>query len=326
VWVTTPNTTSQPDLHLLDDAPATGAPALLASLDLGVDDGDVAAQGARAFVAARTPSHALTVVRAAEASARVADTVGSVAPAVAVTLGPRHVYLAGAAGAPLLQVVDPGEPLAAVADTNGDGIVTVVCLGDSNTMFDHVGGLRRSWCEQLDDAVANPNWHVVNRALLGMTAVDLGRTLGDYTMYVDAPTPHPVTIDATLRLDRADVVILAFGTNDLRPIGEKVATPEQLVAAYQAHVRKLERGGVGLVLVALTPPTVPPSPASDVPRIEAANALLRRTFPADRLLDFWTGMGPEDFGYGTEHDGVHIGPSGQRKRMQSAYRRLVPDA
>ncbi len=325
VWVTTPNQTAQPDLHLLDDGSGTGAPVLRASLDLGADDGDVTAQGARAFVAARTSSRALTVVRAAGTSARVADTVGSAAPAVAVGLGPRHVYLAGAPGAPLLQVVDPGAPLAAVADGNGDGLVTVVCLGDSNTMFDHVGGQRRAWCEQLDDAIANPNWHVVNRSLLGMTAVDLGRMLGELTMYVDAPTPHPVTIDATLRLDRADVVVLAFGTNDLRAITNELATPEQLVAAYQAHERKLRAGGVPLVLIALTPPTVPPSPASDLPRIDAANALLRRTFPADRLLDFSTGMVPADYGYRGEHDGVHIGQSGQRKRMETAYRRLVSD-
>jgi hypothetical protein len=325
VWVTTPNQSAQPDLHLLDDDAGTGAPALRASLDLGADDGDVTAQGTRAFVAARTASRALTVVRAADASARVAETVAAAAPAVAVGLGTRHVYLAGAPGAPLLQVVDPGTPLAAVADGNGDGIVTVVCLGDSNTMFDHVGGLRRSWCEQLDDAIANPNWHFVNRALLGMTAVDLGRRLGDLTMYVDAPTPHPVTIDATLRLDRADVAVLAFGTNDLRPITNALATPQQLVAAYQAHARKLQAGGVPLVLIALTPPTVPPSPASDLPRIDAANALLRRTFAADTLLDFSTGIVPADYGYRDEHDGVHIGQSGQRKRMQTVYRRLVPD-
>lgn len=325
VWMTTPNRGGRPDLHLLDDT-GTGAPTLRASLDLGADDGDVAAQGARAFVAARTASHALTVARATDAGARIAATVTGAAPAVAVALGARHVFLTGTEGGPLLQVIDPGSPLAAVSDTNGDGLVTVVCLGDSNTMFDHVGGLRRAWCEQLDDAVANPNWRFVNRALLGMTAVDLRRTLGDLTMYVDAPTPHPVTIDATLRLDHADVVILAFGTNDLRPLTNELATPEQLVTAYQAHVEKLRRGGAGVVLIALTPPTVPPSPPADLPRIDAANALLRRTFPADMLLDFAAGMVPGDYGYGDEHDGVHIGQSGQRKRMQTAYRRLLPDS
>src|SRR5262249_7966826 len=158
-------------------------------------------------------------------------------------------------------------------------------------------------CELLDDAIANPNWRFVNRALLGMTAVDLGRTVGDIPMYVDDPkTAQPVTIDATLKLDHPDVVVLAFGTNDLRPIRNKTAPPEQLVPTYQAHARKLGRGGVPLVLIALPPPPVPPSPASDLPRIDAANDLLRRTFPASGLLDFATGMVPADYGYRDQHD------------------------
>jgi lysophospholipase L1-like esterase len=244
--------------------------------------------------------------------------------AVAVALGVRQVVVASAAGPSVLEVVDPGRPLAAVTDTNGDGFVTVTCLGDSNTMFDHIGNVRRSWCELLDDAIANPNWRIVNRSLLGMTAVDLGRKIADTDAYVDAPSETAtVTIDATLRNDRADVAVLAFGTNDLTAIaGRKVASPTALVEAYQRHVAKLERGGVGLVLVALTPPTVPPAPASDAAAITAGNELLRARFPAASLLDFYSVMCPEDYG-GIDHDGVHIGRSGQWKRMEVAYRRLV---
>jgi lysophospholipase L1-like esterase len=113
------------------------------------------------------------------------------------------------------------------------------------------------------------------------------------------------------------VVVLAFGTNDLR----YGSSPRAVARRYQALRRRAEAGGA-VVYLALTPPVLPPDPDAEriAREVTRLNLMLRETWPSSRLLDFHTGFGPGDF----ESDGVHVSDAGQRKRAAVARRILAP--
>jgi lysophospholipase L1-like esterase len=186
-------------------------------------------------------------------------------------------------------------------DRDGDGVTRVACLGDSNT-FAHPGP---GWCDLL--GTASPHWVMSNRSWNGMSVIDFGETYGGFVL---AAAPH---VDEVLTLDHPDVVILAFGTNDLR----HGATPQAIVEAYAQAKAKIERTGARC-LIALTPPTQPPqSPTLNEPTRDL-NARLRAAFPAD-IVDFWSGMTPAEF----KPDGLHVNEAGHAKRAAAAREALL---
>jgi len=113
---------------------------------------------------------------------------------------------------------------------------------------------------------------------------------------------------------RPDGIVLAYGTNDVmqrKPVDE-------IVAAYRARCTEAAADNVRC-WVALTPPMggawVPYEPA-----VEQLNAALRTTFSPETLIDFFGGIAyPADFGV----DGIHLGDSGQRKRLAAARKALA---
>lgn len=102
---------------------------------------------------------------------------------------------------------------------------------------------------------------------------------------------------------RADVVVLAMGTNDVG-----LRTPAELLKCVQEAI---ERAAPRRVLVALVPPLGATYAVSES-AVEAFNAELRRTFPAKQLIDFWTGFSEADL----ESDGLHITDAAQRRRAK----------
>ena len=113
------------------------------------------------------------------------------------------------------------------------------------------------------------------------------------------------------RVDAPDVVLLAYGTNDLM----RHTSPEQVVAATLGHVLRAREEGVD-AFVALTPPA--PQLGGDFgERVEALNALLRRAVHPDRILDFHSGFSAADFA-----DTVHLDAGGQEKRARAAWAAL----
>jgi lysophospholipase L1-like esterase len=192
----------------------------------------------------------------------------------------------------------------AVPDLNGDGKIVVACLGDSNTDRRWPPPDTHKWCELAADRV--PGWTFVNRAVSGSTVSERPGPEGWSGTQLDTTLPH----------DAPDAVVLAFGTNDVR-FGRATA---DVVAAYRAAVARVEATRAR-AFVALTPPIYPPEP-EHAAALDALNAALRAGFPADRLVDFASGMTRADFGA----DGLHPNDDGQRKRADAALRTLRPSS
>lgn len=211
-----------------------------------------------------------------------------------------------------------------VADLTGDGKVVIACLGDSNTgTLEGFGGVT-SWCTLLNNLVQPTlGWQTVNVGIPGGTVLHPGP---------DTPSRSASTQLATaLALpDPPDVVLLAFGTNDL-----PADSFANVIAAYQAVKSEAESlSPPRRVAIALTPPQcvtlgdgqpnlINGQPANNV--IASFNALLQSTFTGpDDLLDFFSpmviggGCGGNDY-----MDCIHMNLSGQQKRAQTAQQRLT---
>ena len=177
-------------------------------------------------------------------------------------------------------------------DRNGDGVVRVLCLGDSNTA---VTGTLTKWCEYTA-AQFGPPWAFVNRALIA-TATD------------------PVLAQSAVDETHPDMVLIAWGTNDVRAdYFDKTAeeTTADLLALRQALLDQ----HLG-VLLALIPPQFGVYAANES-TLELVNAQLRAAIPAAGLLDFWTGFGLADF-----PDGLHCTDTAQHRRADLTRQALL---
>jgi lysophospholipase L1-like esterase len=181
-------------------------------------------------------------------------------------------------------------------DANQDGTLVVACLGDSNTWDD--GGAGPKWCEFLQEQ--QPTLKVIeggtilteptlteNIGIVGAAACDAG--MGELAI-AEAMVPPP------------DIVIAAFGTNDL---GAEHLQPADIVPCYQA----LQAAAREPVYVALTPPAFGQS-WSD--QIVPLNDLIKATFP--KWIDFYTGFTQDQF----YPDGIHLMTPGQMQRATVA--------
>jgi lysophospholipase L1-like esterase len=186
-----------------------------------------------------------------------------------------------------------------IRDRDGDGRITVACLGDSNTQS--TPSMPRPWCERVAEHAPPAGWKLVNRGEAGATAVGF-RSL----ILADEHLDYAVENDAV------DAVILAYGTNDLLIAR---SPPEEVALAYGRLRQRARSAGVD-VFVALTPPVEPP--IRDVnPEVRELNSMIAKLFPASRIIDFWSGMAPEDY-----TDGLHLDASGHAKRALAAWRVL----
>lgn len=205
-----------------------------------------------------------------------------------------------------------------VRDRNGDGRITVVCLGDSNTQIGYL--FDDTWCERLElllnrspkpqpptrpagDPSADPVvWETLNRGWSGATAISLPST-----------RRAEEQLAYTLEFDAADVVILAFGTNDLL----QGVSPEDVLVATLRHMLRARESGVD-TFVALVPPALSQSAAFDE-AVESTNALIRRAMRADRVIDFASGLTPDD-----DMDDIHLNHAGHIKWASAALAALRP--
>lgn len=187
-----------------------------------------------------------------------------------------------------------------VRDRDGDGRTVVVCLGDSNTQAGY--RVPDTWCEQLGRALDDPTWVTVNRGWAGATAISLPslRRAADQ-------------LDYALTFDAPDAVILAYGTNDLL----QQAAPEDVLAATMRLVLRAREFGVD-AFVALVPPSLDPSDRFEAD-VRATNELLRRAVRPERLIDFASGFGPQDYA-----DPIHFNGTGHARRARAALAGLKP--
>lgn len=200
-----------------------------------------------------------------------------------------------------------GEHEIAFGDNNGDGLLTLGCVGDSNTFFQWI--YPASWCQVVDDAIYDERFVTTLHAGLGATAQD-------------KPTS---TNDAYFLLQQAidagdDAAILAFGTNDVAFFDPSNvwAGAWNVLLAYLDLDQIAQSAGVTLY-IGLTPPRLHPStpPGS----VEAVNALVQAAFPPERVIDFYGGFGAGDL----ESDQIHLTLQGKIKRGRRAAEFLTVD-
>ena len=182
-------------------------------------------------------------------------------------------------------------------DANNDGRRVWLMVGDSNTHFTGC-----SYPLQLQAQLDPAATLIVDAGVFGSAA--WGWIRDDTLAPLLAADPKP------------DGVVFALGTNDIASTHD---SPEAVVDALLTLRAQASAAGVE-AFIATVPPVYGDSPEREHvnQQINAANALLARELPANRLIDFHSGMEPDDF----EADGVHIKPSGQEKRAAAADRAL----
>jgi lysophospholipase L1-like esterase len=190
-------------------------------------------------------------------------------------------------------------------DLDGDGVARVAVLGDSNS-FTY---LPHNWTLALRKHLRRTErgrWRIAAFARPGARITDHlpdRRLSGAYQIeQVLAVRPPP------------EVVILAFGTNDVRG-GRTVG---DVLDAYRTATTRL--GAVARVRIATTPPCW--DEHCDPAAIAALNQALRETGPPAELLDF-------DSWVTREHvlpDLVHFNAPGHWKRLMAALDMLLEHA
>ncbi|MFP6606538.1 MAG: SGNH/GDSL hydrolase family protein [Myxococcota bacterium] len=205
----------------------------------------------------------------------------------------------------------------------GVGDVRVACLGNSNTQSDwqfaQPDGFPREegWCERLADDTNRVT--TLNCGWGGATASP--------NVSGNPRSQGAGQVEAALADPTVEIIILAFGTNDL---GFSLNNPDLLLLddptpSAIADVIEMLAGVVenegASVLVATTPyreqPTDPmlPPPAEGINDLvtELNNELMLR-FESDQVIDFSSGFALEDF----LSDGTHMSSSGMAKRAEAA--------
>ena len=175
----------------------------------------------------------------------------------------------------------------------------MACLGDSNTCFGSPGqcGPIRSWCERLAEAL--PEIRVVNLAWSGATACEgsdrpsLARQYATSQEEIEPP---------------ADLVIMAFGTNDYLQ-----SSPGEVLQCYRDVAQRARKDGVHY-RVATTPPVFGNERRGLF--VGRTNALIREALP---YVEFHEGFDDPRFFFFPD-DPIHLNESGQELRAQRAMR------
>lgn len=214
------------------------------------------------------------------------------------------------------------EALPSGLDRNQDGQIVIACLGDSNTasgwQASYEGGFppELGWCEQLRALMKDEGTRVVNLGLGGASVSPrANQAVPEILAFFSGIDQFEYVVEA----EPVDVVLLAFGTNDVLP--QVNGDPESILDHYNLLWRRGRSRGL-LVFVAMTPPVFPHRRTGRLPRSRAmlaeTNEWLARTFPSLYRLAFDADVDEGDF-----MDHVHLNARGQTKRAREAHRALV---
>jgi lysophospholipase L1-like esterase len=270
-----------------------------------------------------------------------------------------------------------------VGDYNDDGKIVIACLGDSNTCFggaSECGEMVDPWCHQLGEllpktmeyggrereiVILNFGWNGARAELSDVR--DFTNKRND-RFRLDAQVAWATDLEARDREPRlstyprltADVIVMAFGTNDYKALeanwwrnGPKPAwwpSPNERVAHYPrrpeevsaALFRVMDRTRPGAprsgelplrAYLALVPPTkVSPERShwDDLLNESIRTNFAARSLPAELLIDFSTGFGNPDYygfkSYRGKTDRFHINSKGQAHRAALVREALCEDA
>ena len=199
-----------------------------------------------------------------------------------------------------------------VWDINGDGAITIACLGDSNTSYPIYG----SYCELI--AAAYPSLTILNYAVPGTKAVG-----GQNDGLAQIAAAHAG--DPANGKPPADFVVLAFGTNDISDNGLISATEmadriDQLKAAAKADGMMVFVASIPPRFLARAQPTDPCTPnPSSTPVIDAADQRIQERTGSLWFVDFHTDVTCPDQFY---VDGLHLNGTGQALRASRLTDRI----
>lgn len=185
----------------------------------------------------------------------------------------------------------------------------IACTGDSLTWT----LANPTWVTMLRELVEDRDWAVQDSAMIGATITDQG-------LYYGSTPPVPFYggwwIQRIVTSWHPDILIVAFGTNDVRIPGIRAM---DIALRLVEQVIALDGQGVH-AYVALIPPFFEPAPVSDNALIDQTNMILAFAL-GSRMMDFHSGFVREDF----TADGVHLTPSGHQKRAAIAAVTLERD-
>ncbi|MDP1688524.1 MAG: GDSL-type esterase/lipase family protein [bacterium] len=299
---------SDPDFFVFNTTISTPL-TLIGSTNLASNNSDVKIYGDRAYVSNTGTVKGFSIVDISN-PASLSKISQYIAPsnAQALDLGRGNIYLATADNVKELMILDPGFTVGEnIRDLNGDGVVKISALGDSNTT---IYATWIPWPLSLISELgkAGVNWTILPRGIYGSTAVSSTSTQ-DY-FHAD------VQLANTLVNDRPDYVVLAYGTNDIRG-GYSI---DSIIAAYQSLQAQAEAGGAR-AFIAFTPQYYPPIENYSILNnlVSQLNDRLIQTFPKENVIDFNSVVSQDDY----ISDGLHIGTMGQKKRANATFRKLL---
>jgi lysophospholipase L1-like esterase len=185
-------------------------------------------------------------------------------------------------------------------DNNGDGMLQLACVGDSNTVG-NTNVWPSSWCHWVAEEVLNSSFTTKSYSVIGAGIESAWPDKAGATLLAKALEENP------------DAVVFALGSNDLPHL-----RPDHLaedirfrVSRLQALVAAAEETGAQ-TFVALLPPRFDrqhPAGARDL-----FNEAIRANWSPHEILDFDSGFDSSDFG----SDGLHFTGIGHAKRALRA--------
>jgi lysophospholipase L1-like esterase len=182
-------------------------------------------------------------------------------------------------------------------DHDGDGVLRIACLGDSNTALLPPQRVT-TWCDELPAMLPRVSVRT------GVTSAPLPIHTRNYGIggaaVCPALVPQAMNELATALDDHPDLIIAAFTTNDVR-LGR---TPQQIVACFQA----LQHAAGAIPMIVLGPPVI--FPPDDDAAMAAAATALEAAFRG-RYIDSRTGFVRTMYS-----DGVHLNTKGQLVRAR----------
>lgn len=179
----------------------------------------------------------------------------------------------------------------------------VACLGDSNSLSGTSGS---TWVDSVRDALPATAFRIDNYAEARATAIRVKNSPNAWYQLENA-----------LAQRAPDLVVLAFGTNDIAWIHRLYDAARchegirAIVREYQSLASIVELAGAAAV-VGLTPCLAPDVHQDRMELVMSLNASIRKVFPKELVLDFYTVSSQA----GDLEDDLHLSQRGHARRAK----------
>lgn len=286
----------------------SGPPQLLGYRNLDVNNSDVALYDNIAYISAHDSLGSVFEIDLANPSSPIIrNTYQTGANTNGIAVKDSIIYAATNNDVAEMQVISsamPQEPR--LRDINGDGIVTITCLGDSNTA--QVVDTLQSWCTLLGNSlttITGGAWRTTNQAITGVSMIQYGDS----------------QLAAALDNDKADAIINALGGWDITFLtaGNGDYTWDTIFAKYHEleDTAKARGADTFFVLPTLANADTEFNRAQNNNMLDLHNRL-RHEFRQTHIIDFLSPIViPDDY-----FDFVHLNQTGHAKVEQEAFREV----